>query len=55
MTDERSEWPECEEFYNLMQAYRWSRAPLDVAAAYNAVQDWLRETGMPRDEGKAHG
>lgn len=42
-------WPECEEFYNLMQAYR--HAPVvDQAAtveAYEAVKRWLSATTIP--------
>lgn len=38
------DWPESEEFYNLMQAYR--HAPMEdqqaVVDAYRAVKDYLR-------------
>ena len=39
-----TDWPESEEFYNLMQAYR--HAPMEdqkaVVAAYKAVKEHLR-------------
>jgi len=42
-------WPECEEFYNLMQQYR--HAPIDnqleVVAAYEAVKGWLARSRKP--------
>ena len=41
---EMSDWPESEEFYNLMQAYR--HAPMEdqksVVEAYEAVKEYLR-------------
>jgi hypothetical protein len=41
---EMSDWPESEEFYNLMQAYR--HAPMEdqkaVVDAYEAVKEYLR-------------
>lgn len=38
------EWPECEEFYNLMQAYRHTPLVCDreVLENYKAVKAWLR-------------
>ena len=42
--EELSDWPESEEFYNLMQAYR--HAPMEdqkaVVDAYEAVKEYLR-------------
>ena len=42
--EELSDWPESEEFYNLMQAYR--HAPMEdqkaVVDAYKAVKEHLR-------------
>lgn len=41
---ERVDWPECEEFYNLMQAYRHTPV-VHIAAVkqnYEAVKTWLR-------------
>jgi len=39
------DWPECEEFYNLMQAYR--HAPISdqglTISSYEAVKEWIRE------------
>ena len=37
-------WPECSEFYNLMQAYRFASvtSPVRVKAAYESVKSWLR-------------
>jgi hypothetical protein len=45
VSDETLEWPECEEFYNLMQTYRHSPflEPYKVKAAYEEVKKWLRE------------
>lgn len=39
-----NDWPECEEFYNLMQAYRHARVVDQDAtiAAYKDVKDWMR-------------
>ena len=44
------EWPECEEFYNLMQAYRWARPfdTLGTIAAYEAVKQWVRDNQRGR-------
>lgn len=38
-----SEWPECEEFYNLMQTYRHAKLvePDRTVDAYNAAKKWL--------------
>ena len=39
-----NDWPECEEFYNLMQAYR--HTPITeqrlTVENYEAVKEWLR-------------
>lgn len=40
-----NDWPECEEFYNLMQYYRHfplELGPVGAKDAYEAVKDWLR-------------
>ena len=38
-------WPECEEFYNLMQQYRYTpiENPIAVKQAYEEVKSWLRQ------------
>lgn len=39
------DWPECEEFYNLMQYYRHTPVtnPIEVHERYEDVKRWLRE------------
>ena len=39
------DWPECEEFYNLMQQYRHTpfNAPDEVLKAYRVIKRWLRK------------
>ncbi len=38
------DWPECEDFYNLMQLYRHMpvECPAEVKAAYEEIKSWLR-------------
>ena len=40
-----ADWPECEEFYNLMQNYRHAASlpQGDVVRSYEAVKQWLRK------------
>ncbi len=49
--NDMNDWPECEEFYNLMQAYR--HIPFEhqkeVVAAYEAVKDWIRRNAVPKE------
>jgi hypothetical protein len=44
-SDPLKEWPECEEFYNLMQQYRQTphTDQEGVVAAYEAVKVWIRQ------------
>ncbi|KKK59303.1 hypothetical protein LCGC14_3035720 [marine sediment metagenome] len=39
------DWPECEEFYNLMQHYRHMpiERQTEVVEAYEAIKQWLRK------------
>ena len=39
------DWPECEEFYDLMQSYRHASllSQDGVVRAYEAVKQWLRK------------
>jgi predicted RNA polymerase sigma factor len=52
----KEDWPECEEFYNLMQNYR--HMPVveipSVVRAYEDVKKWLRQEVQAILSGKAH-
>jgi hypothetical protein len=40
----KQKWPECEEFYDLMQTYRHvpPEFPVDTLNAYESVKKWIR-------------
>jgi hypothetical protein len=46
-----AQWPECEEFYNLMQQYRHTAVDDfgGTISAYEAVKQWLRSSTELKD------
>ncbi len=50
--NDMNDWPECEEFYNLMQAYRHTpfEHQKEVVAAYEAVKDWIRKHAVEKED-----